>query len=217
MGNCKLGIAGKTWTSVVNNFKWHLREIHRVDPKTKVLWCSLCQTNLGRQVATHACFKQRPLLVNSNVVLPYPCKQCSRSFPTWRGLSGHNQAHKKDAIQNDYNRRNNLPVAGPSIATSEVAQVDAELSALGINVTDEDVDELVGILADGDCGSSSSVNNHVHISSVNSHTLTSSVFNVSDDIFNPVFSQDAVSQPISARQGSGASANFTEVLSSPGG
>lgn len=204
VGKCHLGIVGKTWTTVVSNLKRHLKEIHMVIPRTKVIWCSLCQTDLDRQVATHACFKQRPLLVKSNEALPYPCNQCSRSFSTWRGLSGHKQAHKKNDVQNAYNKRNNLPVAGPSTAASDVVQVDAELGALGVEVTDDDVDMLVGILANEDQSTSSYVNIHDH--------NVSSVFNISNDIFNSTYNQDAGFQLAFARPGPSACNNYTGVV-----
>lgn len=100
VGNCRIGIKGNTWTAVVNNFTRHLRDVHKVPTKRKTHWCALCRYEMGRQVANHACFNddKNPLLIYSKIPLKYKCDQCTESYPTWRGLSGHKQHHKKEDI-----------------------------------------------------------------------------------------------------------------------
>lgn len=104
IGNCGRGIKGATWTALVNNYIRHLKDIHKVVPGSKRYRCALCDTDLGRQVATHGCFTSQPFLVQSKVRLPFVCDICDDSYPTWRGLSGHKQKHKRDSIQNDYKK-----------------------------------------------------------------------------------------------------------------
>lgn len=65
-------------------------------------------------------------------------------------IVGHKQAHKKHDIQNAYNKPNNLPIdggnfAGPSHSSSH-SEVDAALADMGIQITDDDIDNFVQIV-----------------------------------------------------------------------
>lgn len=80
VNNCKTNFKSKTWSIVVNNYSRHLRDIHKIKIESKVLWCSICQIDLGKQVATHECFRERPILVSSNKKLRYACDQMPRDL-----------------------------------------------------------------------------------------------------------------------------------------
>lgn len=142
-----------TWSSAVYNYTRHLKDIHKIVPTNKTLWCSLCNCDLGKQVAAHACFHDNPILVHSKERLDYPCDECSETFPSWRSRSGHKQWHKKQKMQIAYNKKHNLPIpssqsAGPS--RNEMMEVDNALEAIGVHVTDDDVENLVDILTNDD-------------------------------------------------------------------
>lgn len=77
------------------------------------------------------------------------------SYPSWRALSGHVRFHKTKTIQDDYNRKNGLPVTGPipvpgcsgELNPDYVEEdVDKRLAEIGVEINDGDVDRLVGIL-----------------------------------------------------------------------
>lgn len=114
IGNCKLQLKNKTWTSTVQNLRRHMRDIHKFKPDATINWCSLCDCNIGRQVATHNCFRECKYFVNSKKKLDCKCEECGETYPTWRGLSNHKKAHKAAKIQEEYNRKNGLPVTDTS-------------------------------------------------------------------------------------------------------
>lgn len=64
VGNCKVSFKGETWGSVLNSFTRHLHDIHKVIPKVRVNWCSICNSTIGRMVATHACLIRIQSLLN---------------------------------------------------------------------------------------------------------------------------------------------------------
>lgn len=66
-------------------------------------------TDIGRCPATHACFKSRDMLVQTDVDCNFKCKECNACYPTWRSLSNHNKEHTKQKAQDKYNVKNNLP------------------------------------------------------------------------------------------------------------
>lgn len=96
IGNCGVMIKNKVWTAAVNNLVRHMNALHRVgiEPGKQTNWCSVCHYDIGRQVATHACFKVRPFFVNSNVQTEHKCKECGECYHNWRGLSSHARMHK---------------------------------------------------------------------------------------------------------------------------
>lgn len=121
-------VENKTWTASVNSFVRHLTDIHRVkvDKKKRINWCSLCHCDIGRKVVTHACFRLRPFFVQSGEKFDAKCKECGESYPNWRGLSNHIKMHKTQQVQDEYNRRNGLPVAGPSSGPGGLEEADVD-------------------------------------------------------------------------------------------
>lgn len=156
VGNCKLKIKNKTWTASINNYRRHLEQIHKVKPKNRINWCSLCHIDIGRQVATHACFVERPFFIVSTEKMSHKCDYpgCKETYPTWRALSGHRRFHKTQGIQDEYNRRNGLPVTGPSLspgcsgAEDEEGDIDKKLAEFGVEIDDSDIDQLIGIVSE---------------------------------------------------------------------
>lgn len=99
VGKCGTRIKNKTWTASVNNFKRHMNEIHNLNIEEKrTNWCSVCDCNIGRQPATHACFRERPFFVVSGEKVKFKCDQCRETYPTWRGLSSHKSSHHAKQI-----------------------------------------------------------------------------------------------------------------------
>lgn len=68
VGNCKVRVKGETKDVVINNFKRHLKEVHKViiPSGARVNMCGICHTNIGRMITSHACFREKNFFVNSN-------------------------------------------------------------------------------------------------------------------------------------------------------
>lgn len=152
IGNCRTLIKNATWTATVNNLKRHMKDIHKVETKSRSNHCSICHIELGARVASHACFRERPMFVKENDNLAFKCDKCRDTFPNWRALTGHKRKHRADKIQNDYNKRNGLPVAGTSAGsggaiTAASNELDSQLASMGIIVDDEVIDELIDSLS----------------------------------------------------------------------
>lgn len=103
-GNCKVKVTGDVWTSAVHCFTRHLRTIHKIVPDTRSNMCSLCDTEIGRQPATHACFKNRKLMVQSDETQPFVCTICKKEFPSKKGITNHLKTHQAKTIQQRYNK-----------------------------------------------------------------------------------------------------------------
>lgn len=50
IGKCQFKIKNKTWASKVQNFKRHMKQIHKFEPDSTTNWCSLCQCNIGARL-----------------------------------------------------------------------------------------------------------------------------------------------------------------------
>lgn len=114
IGNCRTKIKSENRYSVVHDLLKHMKAIHGVVVSGKSNWCGLCHTAIGRCPANHGCFKGKDdlMLVLTDEGCDFKCDQCSKTFPNYRGLSNHKVSHKRNLIQHDYNRKNNLPVVG---------------------------------------------------------------------------------------------------------
>lgn len=110
-GNCKTKIKSDNRYSVVNDFTRHMKSIHNVGVTGKTNMCGVCHIAIGRCPANHACFKDRKMLLQTDDDCPFICDICNQTFPSYRGPSNHNVTHKKNDLQYNYNRKNNLPNA----------------------------------------------------------------------------------------------------------
>lgn len=73
VGNCKVKVKGETKDVVINSFKRHLKEVHKVNipSGSRVNMCGICHTYIGRMITDHACFRERKMFVNSKEVFPF--------------------------------------------------------------------------------------------------------------------------------------------------
>lgn len=81
IGKCGTKIKNKTWSTSVSNYVRHIADIHKIAiNKNKRNWCSICQNDIGRQVAAHACFGERLSFVVSDKKFQFACKYCPENI-----------------------------------------------------------------------------------------------------------------------------------------
>nr|XP_054921183.1 translation initiation factor IF-2-like [Dermacentor andersoni] len=93
---CRAAYAAAKWTARRQSLQRHLEIEHGTRIRRTVNVCSICGETLGQRPASHACLAA----TNSTappVALPHQCGSCSMSFPTRRGLSNHEQWHRREA------------------------------------------------------------------------------------------------------------------------
>lgn len=103
IGNCKTKLKRDNKYTVVNNVTHHMKSIHGVEVTGKTNWGGVRHSAIGRCPPTHAFFKARDMLIQTNVGCNFICKEC---YPTYSSLSIHNKEHNRQEIQ----KKDNLPV-----------------------------------------------------------------------------------------------------------
>lgn len=153
VGNCKVRVKGETKDVVINSFKRHLKEIHKINfpAGSRINMCGICHTNIGRMITHHACFRERKLFVNSDEKFPFQCDICSKGYDSYKGLNNHKVAHRNRDLQDKYNRENGLPVAGNDevLDRAPVEQTDVAPQIEDIVITDDDIEKFLEITTGG--------------------------------------------------------------------
>nr|XP_050025000.1 uncharacterized protein LOC126519682 [Dermacentor andersoni] len=93
---CRAAYAAAKWTARRQSLQRHLELEHGTRIRRTINVCSICGETLGLRPASHACL----LAADSTAppaALPHQCGSCSMSFPTRRGLSNHEQWHRREA------------------------------------------------------------------------------------------------------------------------
>lgn len=110
-GGCMVSFKNSSWTSFKNSLFRHLNTIHKLKmkPDECVLWCGVCNLDLGCRVTGHHCFGPHLSFYSvTNDRCNFPCTKCPESFPSYRGLSNHLNTHKKKEIQDKYDAKNGI-------------------------------------------------------------------------------------------------------------
>ncbi|KAH6942915.1 hypothetical protein HPB50_011951 [Hyalomma asiaticum] len=97
---CRAAYNPEVWTSRRQSLQRHLETEHGARIRSTVNVCNICNEVLGPRPTTHRC------LVRRLAAAPPPppahrhqCALCPSSFPTRRGLTNHEQRHRREAAQ----------------------------------------------------------------------------------------------------------------------
>nr|XP_050024816.1 uncharacterized protein LOC126519243 [Dermacentor andersoni] len=93
---CRAAYAAAKWIARRKSLQRHLELDHGARIRRTINVCSICGETLGLRPASHACLAAANLAA-PHVALPRQCGSCSMSFPTRRGLSNHEQWHRREA------------------------------------------------------------------------------------------------------------------------
>nr|XP_054921181.1 uncharacterized protein LOC129381934 [Dermacentor andersoni] len=92
---CRAAYAAAKWTARRQSLQRHLELEHGARIRRTINVCSICGETLGLRPASHACLAAADSTAPP-AALPHQCGSCSMSFPTRRGLSNHEQWHRRE-------------------------------------------------------------------------------------------------------------------------